>query len=98
MAILRVLRNETKFKAKTAHSGCGPISVSSIIKAFRPTNISMIIIAMLISGTIIIAARYMAITGLSSSIQLSLIIDWERSRLSRGAWPLLFAAELSHMT
>lgn len=68
-----------------------PVTVSIIIIAVRPTNISMITVAMmLISSTVIIMARYMDIIGLSFSIQLSLIIDWERSRLSRGAWLLVY--------
>lgn len=52
------------------------VTVSIIIIAVRPANISMIIVAtMLISSTVIIMVRYMDITGLGSSIQLSLIID-----------------------
>lgn len=74
------------------HFACGPITISILISAAGPTYISMIIIAMLIRGAIIIMDRYMDIIGLSSSIQLSLIIDWVRSMLSRGAWHLLSAA------
>lgn len=58
-----------------------PATISIIIIAVRPTNI-MITVAMIpISSTVIIVARYMDIIGLSSSIQLSVIIDWERSGL-----------------
>lgn len=83
-----------------------PVSVSSIIIAVRPTNISMITVAMmLISSTVIIMVRYMDIIGLSSSIQLSLIIDCggdQGSAEAHGPRARLFApkwqADLSHMT
>lgn len=81
-----------------------PVTVSIIIIGVRPTNISMITVAiMLISSTVIIMVRYMDIIGLSFSIQQSLIIDCKRSRLNRDAWLLRLsklptATELSNMT
>lgn len=52
----------------------------------------MITVAMmLVSSTVIIMVRYMDIIGLSSSIQPSLTIDWERyeARLRRMASSLV---------